>query len=446
MLGMIGLLVGIALLMFFAFKGVKAIPLTLLATLVVILFNGLPVWDSFSTAYMAGWTNIVKSYFFVFVSSAIYAEFMNRSGCMAVISNQLIQWFGRKNVVLVCALTAAVLTYGGISTFVVLFAVGPIIFMLFQAANLPRHLTLCSIALGCATFTTYSLPGSTQLPNLAPTTYLGTTLTAAPVLSIVITAAIFVLGYAYCSYATKKAIASGETWSFPAGADVSQYQLAEGQAHPSPVQAFVPLLFVVLFVVGCSLFKAPIASDSVLLSVLAMTIGTLLCILLNWKFIKQPRLLSIRDFCGDGSENAVNSFIGLASVFAFGSVVALTPAYQSIVDWVMNVDIHPYFKGVLSTSVLSGISGSGTTGIRLTLDALSDYFVHSGCNLDTLHRLISVASGSLDTLPHNGAIFVFLGYTGLTHKEGYKHFFVITVLIPLAVVLAASAGCVLMGL
>ena len=174
MVGIIGLLLAIAILIFGAYKGLGALPLTMIAALVAIVFNGIPLWEGFATHYMAGYTSAYMSYFLMFACSALYAKLMDESGCATAIGYKFIDWFGRKNIMLVTILIVSVLTYGGVSLFVVVYAVAPIMFLLFKEANLPRHLTMACLIVGSATYTMTTLPGTPQLTNVVPTEYLGT--------------------------------------------------------------------------------------------------------------------------------------------------------------------------------------------------------------------------------------------------------------------------------
>ncbi len=50
----------------------------------------------------------------------------------------------------------------------------------------------------------------------------------------------------------------------------------------------------------------------------------------------------------------------------------------------------------------------------------------SGISPEVLHRVASMASGGMDTLPHNGAVITLLAVTGLTHRQSYPQIFVVT--------------------
>ncbi|MPM78367.1 hypothetical protein SDC9_125378 [bioreactor metagenome] len=184
-------------------------------------------------------------------------------------------------------------------------------------------------------------------------------------------------------------------------------------------------------------------SNSALLTVGGMLLSTALCFLLNYDRLKEKKLVPILN---DGLVGGISAIGGLAAVIAFGAVVQSTQAYQQIVGWLMTLQMHPYVKGVLSTAIISGITGSSSGGLRLTFTSLGEYFLASGCNLETLHRLMALAAGSLDTLPHSAGLFLVLSYLGLTHKTGYRHIFVISVLIPAVLTVVFTALSIAAGL
>lgn len=438
MIGIIGLILAIVVMIVGAYKGLGALPLTILAALVVIVTNQMNVWEAFSSFYMAGYTGTYTGYFLIFIFSAFYAKVMDTAGCTTAIGFKLIDWFGKKRVMLVSVLITSVLTYGGVSLFVCIFAVGPIMFLLFKEANLPRHLMVACLLIGSATYTMTSLPGTPQLTNVIPTQFLGTTMTAAPVLGIICTIAIFVLCMLYANYAEKKAVTAHEDWSFPEGVNPAMYDVRDRSILPMAWKAFLPMVALILFIIIGSRY----ITSSAMLTVCAMLIGTALAYLLNLEKFKD---VNIKKLVGTGLGDGITAIGGLAAVVAFGTVVQKSPAFGSVVAWVLSVNMHPYWMGIFSTAVISGITGSSSGGLRITLQTLGDTFIASGCNLSTLHRITAIAAGSLDTLPHASGLFLLFGYLGLTHKEAYRHVFWTSVIIPAVVVLVATAVCVAAG-
>ena len=161
MLGIIGLILAIVFMIIGAYKGLGALPLTIISALIVAIFNQINIWTALSEMYMSGYVGTYMSYFLILIFSALYAKVMDQTGCATAIGYKFIDWFGTKNVILVAILITSILTYGGVSLFVCIFAVGPILFVLFKEANLPRHLTIGCFVTGAATYTMTCLPGTT---------------------------------------------------------------------------------------------------------------------------------------------------------------------------------------------------------------------------------------------------------------------------------------------
>ena len=121
-------------------------------------------------------------------------------------------------------------------------------------------------------------------------------------------------------------------------------------------------------------------------------------------------------------------------------------AFADVSSWVMGLEMNPYWKGVVATAVISGVTGSSTAGLNLLFQNFGEYFISSGCDLAILHRLCAVSSGTLDSLPHNSALFLTFAYMGLSHKQGYKHYWWMTVVLPTVLVIVATAVVSLLGM
>ncbi|MDR1210791.1 MAG: hypothetical protein LBK40_01020 [Spirochaetaceae bacterium] len=434
-IGILGMLIAIAIMIIGAYRGLQAIPLTILAALAVIFTNGLPLWDTFAKIYASGFGGTITAYFFIFVSSAVYALIMEKTGCAAAIGYKFIDWFGTKYVMLVSLLFVSVLTYGGVSLFVVIFATMPILFLLFKEAGLPRHAIFAPLVAGSSAYTMTTLPGTPALTNVIPSQFLGTPMTAAPVFSIILGIVFFLLCYGYCLLAEKQCRKKGEVWSYPESYDAAALEVDRSKLPKAGI-AFTPIVVLIVFIVGSSLLKLPYAADAALLTTLAMLIATILCIVMN---LGRLSVKGVKDMIGKGSLNGISAIVGLAAVVAFGGVVSSSPAFKSIVSWVLGLNMSAYFKGVFSTGVIAGITGSSSGGVRIMLQSIGDYLIQSGANLEVMHRLVAVAAGSLDTLPHSPGIFLTMAMLGLTHKEAYKHIFWTTVGIPTVLVIVATA-------
>jgi H+/gluconate symporter-like permease len=429
-IAIIGLLAAVFVMIFGAFKGLSAIPLTLLASLVIIVCNGINVWTGYSQYYMGGFTGTLSAYLLMLMASCLYAKFMDVSGCGKSIAMAVVDKLGKKNILWSLAIICIILTWGGVSLFVCIFVIAPIGIAMLKEVNYPRHLLLTSLAVGGGCITCCTLPGTTQLNNVIPSQYLGTSLTAAPVLSIILSIVLFIAGMWYIKVAEKRALTAGEVWSddgLPA-----PVKMIDRAGLPSVIRSVLPIVFMIVGIVILTQF----VSDKTMLTCACMLAATLLCYILNFSKFKG---VNMKKEIGNGLADGVTAIIGLASVVAFGTVVQHTVAFADVSAWVMSLPLSVYWKGVVSTAVIAGITGSGSGGLRIVFENFGDYFLKSGCDLGILHRLCALSSCTLDSLPHNSALFLVFAYLGLTHKQGYRHYWWVTVVFPSIAVVAATA-------
>lgn len=425
-LAVIGLILAVLVLGVGAYKGLGALTATLLASLVVVLTSGMNIWEGFSGFYMQGYTGAYANFFLMFCCSSLYANFMNVSGSATSIAYQFIDWFGKNKVLLVCFIITSVLTYGGVSLFVVVYAVAPIMFTLFKEANLPRHLTMAIIIAGSATFTMTALPGTPSLTNVIPTQFLGTTLTAAPIFGIIASIAIFVMVVIYLNFCEKKAKANNEYWTYPEGVDPALYEVQDRSLLPSSAKAFLPMIILMAIII----IGSRMGMNSTMLATGAMLAGTLTTFVLN---IDKFKGKDMKKVIATGLEGGIDGIGGYAGVVAFGSVVSNSSAFAAIVEWVLSMQMNPYVQGVFATMVVSAVTGSSSGGLRIMFTAFAEDFLASGANMELLHRLVSISADSLDTLPHSPGLFLMFAVLGLTHKQAYKHVFWTSTVIPLIV-------------
>ena len=439
MLGVIGLFLAIAFLMLFAYKGLGALPLAVVGALIVILSNQMPIYTTFTGSFVPGYASAFTSYMLLFVSSAFYAKLMDVSGCATAIGNKFTDWFGINHVVLVGIVIVGILTYGGVSLFVVIYAAAPILYTMLKKANLPRHLTVVCFSAGSSTFSMTCLPGSPQLSNLVATEYLGTTLNAAPVMGIICGAAMFVMCALYGEWATKKARERNEVWSYPANVDPKNYEVDPSQL-PAAWKGFLTIACVIAIIVTAS----HMGYNATLTAVSAMLIGSALVVLLNTdRFFGKVKWIKLLT---EGMGGGVASIGGIAAILGFGSVVKAAPAYQNIINWALGLNMNPLLLAVIVTCIICGITGGSSSGQRIMYETMAPTFLASGANLQVLHRLVAIASGSLDTLPHSSGLFLVYDLLGLTHKNAYRHSFATSVVVPLIVTIVATAVCVAMGI
>ncbi|WP_242966411.1 GntP family permease [Clostridium sp. BSD9I1] len=434
-MGSIGLILGIMILIILAYKGVGALPLTILAGLVVIITNKMNVWSAFSDFYLTGYVGFMKNYFLIFAASSLYAKLMEESGAAIAIGYKFIDWFGKKRAVTVIFLATAVLTYGGVSLFVVIFAIAPIIMVLFKEGDIPRRISVGCLTAGASGFTMTALPGTPAITNVIPTKFLGTSLTAAPIMGIIASIMFIVMSIWYLNWETKRLKDAGEHFTFIPGTDASKYEIDRSKL-PSTITSFIPLIVIIVML----LTMKKIVTNSTTLVVLAMVVGTALALILNWNII-----LDKKAAINNGLGGTLGALAGPCAVVGFGTIVQNAPAFQEIVSMVLGMNMDPYVKGQIATAVISGITGSSSGGLTITLQTMAETMKASGANLEIMHRLIAIAAGSLDSLPHSSGLFLVLGYLGLNHKEGYRFIGITTVIMPIIICVVLTSAVIMMG-
>ena len=447
-MGIIGLILGLAVLSVLIYKRVPAIYAALAATLIAAVFNHMEPWTALTTLF-GGIGATFGTYFPVFFFATIYGGLMSETGCANAIAEFFIQLFGANSVVLVISVTTALLVYGGVTAMVVAFTVFPIGVNLIRKADIPKKLLPAMIQLGQATFALTALPGTPQLNNIIPTAYLGTTSTAAPVLGLIATAIMFGLGYTYLQREVKKSRERGEHFDENSLRPDSVREM-DTESLPSPFAAFLP----VIMLIGLYMLFERVTFGTYSLKEMnsfapvctAMVIAIIYLLILG---VKQGRKDDMKKALKDGASGSFGPLLSFAIVVGFGSVIKNTAGYASLVAWVTGLDMNPYLSAALSVTLLAGVTGSASGGINIALS--SEVLVNSWTSklttpaqLGALHRIISVSSCGLDSLPHCGGILATLDVCQETHASSYKYIFMITVVFTLiaaaAIVLLAMAG------
>ena len=137
----------------------------------------------------------------------------------------------------------------------------------------------------------------------------------------------------------------------------------------------------------------------------------------------------------DGVKNSFLPLLNSSAIVGYGSIIKALPIFTSIQTGIMNISSNPIISEAISVNIICGLTASASGGLGITLSALAPTFVEMSQKLsispEILHRIASLSSGGLDTLPHNGAVITTLAICGLTHKESYKDIFVTSVVIPI---------------
>lgn len=427
LIGAIGLLVGLAVLIILTYRGMNVIPVSLIASLIVILTNNADIWGVLSGDYAVSMKNFVGNYLIMFFLGSLLGEVLSLSGAARSIAYKLADVFGSKRSILIVVLASAILSYGGVSVFVIVFSVYPLTLFLFSEADIPKKLIPATILLGAGTFTMTALPGTPALTNIIPTNYLGTTPTAAPVIGVLASIVMFTVGYLYLTNRAKKYKEMG--LHFVPGKNDRLEKLSDEEIANLPHWFISILPILSIFAV---IFALRGRVDSVFAVCIALFIGVALGYTFFWKKIDEK--LEVINKSASGS---VSALLNTATIVGFGGAVRAVPAFQSFVNFALGLSFNPLISAVLAVNVIAGIIGSSTGGITIFMEAMAEHYLAMGINPQVFHRICSIAAGVLDSLPHAGPNITFLAVTNLTYKEAYTHMFVITCLVPFTGVVSA---------
>ncbi|EAS45328.1 GntP family permease [Photobacterium profundum] len=423
-------------LMYFAYRGVSVLVLApILAMLAALLTNDFPSLYALSNVFMPAAANYIKLYFPVFIAGAIFGKLMGASGAARTLSAFIIKNLGPRHAILSVVLATALLTYGGVSLFVVVFAMYPIGAETFRAAGIPKRLLPAAITLGAFTFTMTALPGSPQYLNTMPTIPFGTTVYAAPILGILAATMMLTLGILWIKFRAGKAIAAGE--GYGEDEDTESKDLASTQS-PGVLMSLIPILlvFIINFLMTNIYFKSPtvVANYQTLEASINGTWSVILALGFAIAFmliVFRRYLIDPNKQVFDGSVGSLLPIFNTASEVGYGAVITALSAFLVVKAGIAAIDIPDLFKVAITSTSLAGIIGSSSGGTGMVLALLGNDFLSTGINPEVLHRVVLLAAGGLDTLPHCGAVITLLAVCRLSHRQSYGDIAVVTMAIPL---------------
>lgn len=422
MLGFIGIFLGIFLMVYLSWKNWHMGLVTIVAALGVMVCNRMEIWSGLSESYAGSFKNFAGTWFLLFALGAIFGKIMDESGAASSISNFIVGKLGKKRIVLIILLTTAILSYGGISCFVIMFTMYPICMALFKEADIPRKLfpalSICMASTTCMTF----LPGVPSVPNLVPTEALGTSIYAAPVIGTVSGILVAVMEYVYLSHAIKVCAKKGEHFSAMPGDVIVDLNDPEQIKNLPPVwKAFMPILVLT----GSAFILMRFLKPSNYAVVTAMALACITGILLmHDKF-------SPKEVIAAGFSNGFGSLMVTSSIMGFGGVVTASPTFTKITEWALSLEMSPLMLACISLSIICAITGSASGGITIFWNTLADYMVATGINLEVLHRITSIACGGLDSMPYASAIVLASEVGKCKLKDCYIYMFVCNAVIPM---------------
>ena len=450
-------LAALVFLMVVAYRGYSVILFAPVAALgAVLLTEPAAVAPVFTGLFMDKMVGFLKNYFPVFLLGAVFGKLIEVSGFSKSIVASTIEVVGAQRAMLAIVLVCALLTYGGVSLFVVVFAVYPFAAELFRQGNIPKRLIPGTIALGAFTFTMDALPGTPQIQNIIPTTFFETDTWAAPWLGTIGGIFILLVGTAYLEWRRRSALAAGQGYEDGITL-VNEPAPFTGGRLAHPLVALLPLLLVGItnklftlwlprlygestsFVPAVIGSPAPVVQEtSKMVAIWAVEGALLVGILSVLAFAWKPVVAQFAEGTKAAIGGAMLSAMNTASEYGFGAVIAALPGFLVVAN-ALGAIPNPLVNEAVTVTALAGITGSASGGMSIALAAMAETFIANadaaGIPMEVLHRVASMASGGMDTLPHNGAVITLLAVTGLTHRQAYKDIFAITVIKTMAVFL-----------
>jgi H+/gluconate symporter-like permease len=456
-MGLVGILLALGLLVWLAYRGWSVLLLAPAAALIAAAVSREPLLAHWTQTFMGSAAQFLAQFFPLFLLGALFGKLMDDSGAVEAIARFMTERLGARRAILAVVLAGALVTYGGVSLFVAFFVLAPMAQALFRAAEIPRRLMPAAIALGTSTFTMTAFPGTPAIQNAIPMPFFGTTPFAAPGLGVIASAIMLGFGLWWLARCEAAARRAGE--GYGSGADAAPRAVADDQIirerattarefDPAEIGhgrhgdsavpigiAVLPLVTVVSVNLLMSLLVLPRLDFSFLaeprwgstsLSAVAgvwsvaVALATAILVLV---LVNRRRLPALRESMDAGANASVLPAFSVASLVGFGAVVAMLPAFAAVRDWVLSIGGGPLVSLAVATNVLAALTGSASGGMTIALDALGDTYMRiaaeQGIDPALMHRVAAIGSGTLDSLPHNGAVVTLLAVCGSTHRESY---------------------------
>ena len=436
----LGIVLSLFLLMYFAYMGFSVILFAPVFALLAAALQGLPIMPGYTELFMAKAVVYVKAFFPVFLLGAVFGKVMEDTLLAKGISHAIMNTLGQKHAILAVVLSCAILTYGGVSLFVVVFAVYPFAASLFKEAGIPKRLIPGTIALGSFTFTMDAFPGTPQIQNIIPTNFYGTNAYAAPIAGIFGGVLIFIVGMVYLQWRRKVAAAKGEGYG---DHTLNEPGPSETAVLPSFALAVLPLILVLalnfylsrVYTWNNSILEPftkmnlPMFSPDVKYIygiwalIISLVAGIVLALALGYKNLTAKGAL--QKALNVGAIGSLLAIMNTASEVGYGNVIAALPGFKAIATFMLGIKLGgtPLVSEAVSVTTLAGITGSASGGMSIALNLMAKDWLAwaNSINMspEILHRVASMASGGCDTFPHNGAVITLLAVCGLTHRQSY---------------------------
>jgi H+/gluconate symporter-like permease len=254
------------------------------------------------------------------------------------------------------------------------------------------------------------LPGTPSIQNVIPTVYLGTSLTAAPILGIIGSLVTIAFAIWYMNFELKKNIARGVTFT---DFDVSGSNEELKSKIPSFFISVLPILLLIVIILVGSAIKV----DNIL--IIGLAVSVIVSAIIFNKYIPSQKAV-----INEGASGSIMPVFVVSSSVAFGVVITLAPGFKYISDFILGIPGNPLISLSIASVIFSIITGSTSGALGIVMQAFGQSYLDMGVNPDVIHRVSAIASSVLTILPHTGILLTMFALTGLNHKNGFKYPFI----------------------
>lgn len=410
----IGIFLGFIILTLGAWKKINLIIVTLAVSAVIALFGGLDIGKTWSGPFIQGFTSFAGNYLLLFCFGALFGKILEDSGASWRLATAITNKAGDKWSIATYIAIATILIYGGVSIFVIIFILLPIAKSLFMRLRIPWAI-FPGLSLVAAIPAVGAIPGSLQILNVIPTKYLGTTLTAGFGIGIFATIVYFLLAYVYFKWVFKNNEALFDPDEFK---NIQAKEINEAELElkaPSVIMSLVPVVVALLLI---NIVKLNIIYGLLIACVVAF-------------ILFRNSVGKLWDTINAGFNNGIMPLLSVSVVVGVAKTVAAVPFFEVMKTALITLPFSGLTKAVTVTNVVAFMTGSSSGSMTMILELFGKDFIAWGNNPEILHRVLTVASQGLDSMPWCSVIVVFLSLSGISYSRGYKHIFATTVVMPL---------------
>lgn len=423
-LAVLGIILAVFSIIYFALRGLNIAIAAPVAALIIILTNRMDIFPYLlgeNHSFMAGLATFIVENFALFLLGAVLGGLMDKSKATVTISDFVLRLTGTENpyrVLLGIVFITAFLSYGGISSFIIVFTLFPMVRPIFKMLDINWELVYIPFYLGGCTFVGSMLPGSPAVKNYIPTRALGTTLTAGADLGLLAFGVTLIFGLSYMAFAVRRSLKRGET--FYSYLDKGGKELDVADKEEDAKEVFKPSIWRAVTPILTLLAILLIFRRVEYIILIGLSVSILLASLLFNKYI--PSQL---DSLNRSAGNAIGSVFAIACSIGFGTVLIAAPAFSILQKLIMSLPGSPLLSLAVLTSSLSGMMGTGIGPVGIVSNNFVQPYLEMGYHPEVLHRVITIAAGLFSCMPHTGMVISTNYFSGLGYRNGFKHAFII---------------------